>query len=172
MDSSLTKNILSLCEIFNKHEVKCMIVGGIAVALHGYFRHSMNRFDEVTDKPDIDFWYSPSYENYFNLLNALDELGRDVEAFKKAKSPNPKKSFFKFEFVEFTLDLLPEIKASLKFRDSYKKREIVNLNGIEISFICFADLLIDKEAASRTKDLNDIEQLKKINNHDSFPKSE
>ncbi len=167
MDSNLAKNILSVCKVFNAHEVKCMIVGGTAVALHGYFRYSMNRFDELTDKPDIDFWYHPTYENYFSLLNALSELGRDVQAYKNAKSPNPKKSFFKFDFVDFTLDLLPEIKAPLKFRDSYKKREFVNLNGIEISFICLADLIQDKEAASRAKDLNDIEQLKKINNDDS-----
>ncbi|MCC6725589.1 MAG: hypothetical protein IT258_13865 [Saprospiraceae bacterium] len=163
MESNLAKNILRVCEVFNKHDVKCMIVGGTAVALHGYFRHSMNFSGEVVSKPDIDFWYNPSYENYFNLIKALEELGRDVQAFKDEKMPNPKKSFFRFDSDDYTLDLLPEIKAPIKFQDAYKRREVVRLNSIEISFITLKDLLEDKEAAARPKDLNDIEHLKNAN---------
>lgn len=113
MDSSLANNLLKICEVFNKHQVKCMIVGGTAVALHGYFRQSMNLSGELADKPDIDFWYNPTYENYFNLLNALSELGQDVQKFRDEQMPNPKKSFFKYVFEGFTLDLLPELKAPL-----------------------------------------------------------
>jgi hypothetical protein len=75
MDSNLANCLLKICEVFNKHDLKCMIVGGTAVALHGYFRHSMNISGEIADKPDIDFWFNPTYENYFNLLNALSDLG-------------------------------------------------------------------------------------------------
>ena len=81
-----------------------MIVGGTAVALHGYSRPSMNVTDEVAEKPDLDFWYNPTYENYFKLLNALEELGQDVTKFKQEQVPNPKKSFFRYEFEKFTLD--------------------------------------------------------------------
>ena len=56
-----------------------MIVGGIAVALHGHFRQSIKLAGIATDKPDLDFWYNPTYENYFNLLNALEDLGQDVQ---------------------------------------------------------------------------------------------
>jgi len=103
-----------------------MIVGGTAVALHGYFRYSLNQAGIITDKPDLDFWYNPTYDNYFKLLNALEELGQDITEFKEEQAPNPKKSFFKYEFEEFTLDLLPELKAPLKFRLSFEKKEIVN----------------------------------------------
>lgn len=36
---------------------------GTAVALNGYYRHSINIAGELTDKPDIDIWYNPTYEN-------------------------------------------------------------------------------------------------------------
>ena len=160
MESKLANTILRVCEVLNKNKVQFMIVGGAAVALHGYFRQSMNLAGVLTDKPDLDFWYDATYDNYFRLLNAIDELGQDVTKFKEEQTPNPKKSFFRYEFEDFTLDLLPELKASLKFKSSFKKREIVNLNNIDIAFICLEDLIQDKEANSRTKDLEDLKHLK------------
>lgn len=104
MDSHLAEIILKLCETLNKHEVKYLAVGGIAVALHGYFRQSTGPTRALADNPDIDFWYNPIYENYFNLLNALAVLGRDVQQYKNEQTPNPKKSFFKYVFEDFTHD--------------------------------------------------------------------
>ena len=75
--------------------------------------------------------------------------------------PNPKKSFFRYELEQFTLDFLPELKAPLKFELSFEKREVVALNGIHIPFISYDDLIVDKEINARSKDINDIEQLKK-----------
>lgn len=161
MDRNLANSIIQICSALNKHNVQYMIVGGTAVALHGYFRQSINLAGIATDKPDLDFWYNPTYENYFNLLNALEDLGQDVTEFKQEQAPNPKKSFFKYELEHFTLDLLPELKAKLLFGASFKTREVVSLNDSDISFISFDDLIKDKEANARPKDLSDIEQLKK-----------
>lgn len=108
----------------------------------------------------MDFWYNPTYENYFKLLNALEELGQDVTEFKKEQAPNPKSSFFKYKFENFTLDFLPALKAALTFRLSYDKREVITLNEVDIPFIDFEDLIADKQATSRPKDIHDIEQLK------------
>lgn len=92
-----------------------MLVGGTAVALNGYYRHSINISGELPEKPDVDVWYNPTYNNYFNILKVMEELGQDISAFKNEQTPNPKKSFFKLDFGGFTLDLLPEIKANIKF---------------------------------------------------------
>ena len=70
-----------------------MIVGGMAVALHGYFRRSINTSGSLAEKPDFDFWYNPTYENQFQLLNALEELGEEVKEFKDEKTPDPKTHF-------------------------------------------------------------------------------
>ncbi len=163
MDSNLVSGILRICAALNKYKVQYMIVGGMAVALHGYFRRSINTTGSLADKPDFDFWYNPTYENYFYLLHALEELGEDVKEFKDEKTPDPNKSFFKYEFKDFTLDLLPKLKAPLKFMKCYEKREIVNFDGIDVAFISLENLIEDKKATSRPKDLTDIEQLKNRN---------
>ncbi len=161
MEKALGDIILHVCNVLNKHSVQYIMVGGAAVALHGYFRHSINHEGEISDKPDLDFWYNPTYENYFNLLNALEELGQNVSKFKEEQSPDPKNSFFRYQLDKFNLDLLPKLKAPLKFRDSFTRKEIVTLKNIEIPFINYDDLILDKETNSRPKDKTDIEELKK-----------
>jgi hypothetical protein len=92
-------------------------------------------------------------------LNALQDLGQDVTKFKEEKTPNPKGSFFRYEFEKFALDFLPELKASLRFRPSFNRREIVTFNNTEIPFINYEDLILDKKTNARSKDISDIEQL-------------
>ncbi len=75
MESDLAAYVLRVCEILNKHAIEYMIVGGVAMALHGYYRKSIAPDGTQTDKPDIDIWYNPSYGNYFQvLLDALEAL--------------------------------------------------------------------------------------------------
>jgi len=164
MKNTLTDNILNICQILSKHSVEYLIVGGAAVALHGYFRPSVDSVENFADKPDLDFWYNPTYSNYFNLLNAFNELELDVEEFKNEAEPNPKKSFFKFESENFTLDFLPTLKGLTKFNNSFRNKEVVNLLGTEIWFIGYHDLIKDKQENPRPKDLTDIEQLKNRRN--------
>ncbi|GAA4394358.1 hypothetical protein GCM10023187_00060 [Nibrella viscosa] len=107
----------------------------------------------------MDFWFNPTYDNYFKLLDALEDLGQDVSKFKEEQTPNPKRSFFRYEFETFTLDFLPEVKAPLNFRSSFNKKEIVTLNDTEIPFISYEDLISDKKTNARSKDIIDLEQL-------------
>lgn len=159
MEKTLTNSILSVCKALNKFSVEYMIVGGTAVALYGYYRRSTNSDGGESEKPDLDFWYNPNYENYYKLLNALEDLGQDVSRFKEEQTPNPKKSFFRYEFEKFTLDFLPALKTLLKFNSSFAKREIITLDGTDIPFINYEDLLLDKQVNARSKDITDIEQL-------------
>ena len=48
MESDLVNTILRVCGILNRHSIQYMVVGGAAVALHGYYRHSVNLWGEVT----------------------------------------------------------------------------------------------------------------------------
>jgi len=145
MENDLVDYILRICEVLNKHAVNYMIVGGAAVALHGYFRRSIGPDGKPADKPDMDIWYNPTYDNYFRLLDALEELGHDVDEFKNEQAPNPKKSFFKYDLDDFTLDFLPILKAKLPFQPSYKKRELVSFRNVDIPFISYEDLISDKK---------------------------
>ncbi|TDH23448.1 hypothetical protein EXU57_16700 [Segetibacter sp. 3557_3] len=167
MEDKLTDIILRICEVLNSCSVRYMIVGGSAVALHGFFRWSQSKSGTPTEKFDLDVWYDPMYPNYFNLLSALEALGEDVSEFRDEQSPDPHKSFFKFEYEEFTLDFLPSIGESSKFRNSYDTRDLINVEGIEIPFINREDLIVNKERQGRPIDLEDVSQLKKLRKSDS-----
>jgi predicted nucleotidyltransferase len=160
MEGSLADSILHVCKVLNKHSVEYLLIGGTAVALHGYYRLSRQTSGEVTEKHDLDFWYNSNYNNYFRLLDALEELGQDISQFKAEKSPNPKKSFFRLEYDKFTVDFLPELPGLSRFRDSFSKCEFSKIGEIEIPFISYSDLITNKQTQGRAKDIEDIEQLK------------
>lgn len=162
MENNLKNSLLTVCSLLEKHNVQYMLVGGAAVALNGYYRHSINVAGGLTEKPDVDIWYNPTYKNYFNILKVIKDLGENITEFMEEQSPNPQKSFFKLDFDDFTFDILPEIKANIKFSEANQRKETVEIEKTKIHFINFFDLIKDKEATARKKDLEDIEQLKKI----------
>lgn len=104
------------------------------------------------------------YSNYYNVLKAIESLGKDISKYKAELNIDPKKSFFKLDFTNFTLDLLPQIQSEIRFMDAIVKKDSVNIDDVEIHFISLEDLLEDKKSSGRKKDIEDIEELKKPNN--------
>lgn len=153
MEEKLSEIIIRLCKTLNQFNVQYLMIGGSAIALHGYFRMSRNESGQLTNKFDLDFWYNPTYSNYFNLLNAIEAIDQDVNAFRDEQMPNPAKSFFKMQFEEFTLDFLPTTGTPLKFRDSFNFCDRLLVDGTEIPFINIDDLIHLKEILGRKKDL-------------------
>jgi len=157
---SLIECIKHTCKILNSLDVKYLIVGGTAVAIHGYTRLSMASDGSILGKHDLDFWYNPTYENYFNLLKALKEMGFESD-FINERDPDPNKSFFKYELADYKLDFLPCIIGLNKFFEAYKNRYVITLDDIELSIISYDDLITTKECSNRDKDKIDIEMLRK-----------
>jgi len=164
MEDLVGDGILRICAALNKHNIDYLVVGGMAVGLHGYFRKSIEVDGRIAANVDLDIWYNPAYSNYFKLLGALEELGQNVETFKQEQAPDPRTSFFKFELENLTLDFLPEIKAKLKFNRSFRNKEVANQQGISIPYINYDDLIKDKEATGRPKDFEDIRKLESHRN--------
>jgi hypothetical protein len=54
------------------------------------------------------------------------------------------------------------LKGDSKFKQAYEKKEITTIEGTDLIFIGFDELLKDKAANSRPKDLDDIKHLKSI----------
>lgn len=161
MEDDLRSSLLAICKLLEKYEVSYILIGGTAVALHGYYRISLDNRGELTDKPDIDLWYNPTYENYLKVLKVIKELGHDTSDFENEQNPDPRKSFFKLDFEDFTLDILPEIKAKIKFTEANRKKETIVFEETLIHFMNYYDLIEDKRATARKKDIEDIEHLKK-----------
>ena len=159
MENDLSEGLSKVCEILNKHSVEYLVIGGSAVAFHGYPRPSVAPSGKMADKPDLDFWYNPTYENYFKVLDAMHELGEDVSQFKAEKTPDPRKSFFRIDHEQFTIDLLPEVPGLSRFRSSYNTRIEAKSGEITVPMISYEDLILSKEKLARPKDIEDINEL-------------
>jgi hypothetical protein len=162
MSESPEATLLRLCRLLSKHGVEYLIVGGAAVAIYGHYRMSLLPSGEASDKYDFDFWYNPTYANYYRLLEALGEFGIDVTKYKNEQEPNPRKSFFKHGLEDFTLDFLPEILGPGRFADSFRRKSVSTLEGVEIYTVALSDLILSKQATNREKDRQDIAALQAL----------
>ena len=76
--NKLREILLNTCKHLNDNNVEYMIIGGTAVAFHGFSRPSMGMGGGIIDKYDIDIWYNPVITNYYNLLKAIKATGKKV----------------------------------------------------------------------------------------------
>jgi len=58
------------------------------------------------------------------------------------------------------IDIINEA-SGIQFDESYQKREVVNVEGVEISLISREDLIKNKMASGRAQDIADAEILSK-----------
>jgi len=159
VSTTILENLQHVCQILNEHAVEYLTIGGSAVALHGYQRISTDSSGRPAKVDDLDFWYNPTYDNYFKLLNAMEKLGQDVSDFRAEQSPDPKHSFFRVQRPEYTLDFLPEVPGLPRFREAFNQKGTTTLGEVEIPFINLDLLIQSKQALNRPKDQEDIRQL-------------
>jgi|JI9StandDraft_2_1071091.scaffolds.fasta_scaffold264343_2 predicted nucleotidyltransferase len=162
MYNDFTKHILRVCKSLNEFRVHFVIVGGTASGFHGFYRLTVDYNGLPTEKHDFDFWFDPTYENYFNILKAMKSLGKDTSRLESESAPNPKKSFLKFDFEEFKIDFLPEIKGLESFSNSYSRASTSIVGSVEFKILSLEDLIKAKESDSRPKDISDLEELRKL----------
>ena len=159
MPSKSEITVAHLYEALSKRKVEYLIVGGMAVEKYGYQRISRGPDGLPTEKQDIDIWYKPTISNYYNLVKVLGDLGASVNELTSGVV-NPKKSYLRQEFENFKLDCVPVMIALDDFSKSYADKRIAHFNKIAVPIISYNDLIKNKEAMARAKDLEDIKQLK------------
>lgn len=143
----LDKDFKEFLALLSQQEVEYLVVGGYAVAFHGHPRYT----------GDIDIWINPTKTNAEKLIRAIEEFGFEVEPLKQVD--------FEKETVAFHLgsppiriDIMNRI-SGIKFLDCYSRRIEMAMEGIKIYYISLPDLIANKRASGRHKDLGDIEQL-------------
>ena len=147
------KDIKNLLLSLNKHQVKYILVGGFAVNIHGYHRTTN----------DLDLWIKEEEENTNRLIKALQE--NDIPGVEHLKGNKLVPGFTALTFGEknFTIDLMNFLKAfkEADFDEVYDRSLLAEFDGVTFQVIHKEDLIIEKKAASRHKDLDDLEHLTK-----------
>jgi len=155
LTSSDFKDLLNL---FEKHKVRYLIVGGYAV-----MKYSEPRFTK-----DLDILIAADHENAKSVYTALIEFGAPLENLT-SEDFSQEGFFYQMGRPPIRVDILMSI-PGIKFEDAWKNREVVQLNNLKLLFISRSDLIHSKEASGRPQDKIDVEKLKEAEQMDALDK--
>lgn len=147
MDLGLPIDFEEFLKSLRAHKVEYLLIGGYAVAWHGYPRATA----------DLDVWIRVSPENARRVVDALFEFGFESpeltpELFLKIPG------IVRMGVPPVRIEILTEI-SGVKFDDCYSRRIVDRLGTTEVDIIGFEDLRLNKKASGRFKDLDDLENL-------------
>lgn len=148
------KDVFQFFHDLEKRKVKYLLVGGFAMAFHGYVRATS----------DLDLWIKDDPENIEKLKLVFSENG--VVGIEKIKSLQLVAGFTQFKVGNsgFVVDPMTSMKAfnSFDFDRCYERAKPGEFNGIHFKVIHMNDLLKEKEATNRPKDQADIIHLREM----------
>lgn len=136
-----------LLRLLEEHAIEYMIVGGYAVAFHGFPRFTK----------DIDLFFRLTSENAIRLRQALVDFGfreeeLPIEAFTTIGN------VLTFGTAPTRVDLINEIDG-VTYDEARPNVVRGKYGDVEVTFIGLADLLKNKKSTPRTKDKGDVEEL-------------
>lgn len=144
------QDFIDFIDLLNKYQVKYMVVGAYALSFHGRPRHT----------GDLDIWIKPELENASKMVKVLVEFGFGQLGLIE-------EDFLKEDYVTqlgyppLRIDLLNTI-SGVNFDEAYHTRLETEIDGLQISLISVNDLIRNKLAVGRPKDIGDIEELEKL----------
>jgi len=146
---TLNQNFLEFIGLLESHDVDYLIIGGYAVALHGFPRFT----------GDIDFFVAVNPENAAKLIDVFKAFGFGEIGINQ-------EDFLQPDFVveigrePRKIQVLTGIDG-VTFSDCRSRRVEIELQGMNLKFIGKEDLIRNKKASARSKDLIDVDELNK-----------
>lgn len=154
-------------DLFNKlavYDVDYLLIGGLAVSLHGIERATM----------DIDITVAMRPDNMGHLVACAKDLGlkpvapvpldalNNIALLKQWHTEKNMQAFSMQtdELAGVTLDVL--LFTAIDFEDMHQRAVYFDIGDVHIPVASIDDLIALKQAAGRAIDLSDITHLKKI----------
>lgn len=131
-------------------KVEFLLAGAYAMAVHGFPRATM----------DIDFWIMPNPANAAALIRALERFGAPLTDVSPAD--------FETEGLVLQIGVAPRridlitSADGLRFEEAFAHSLTVEIDGIPVHVLSKDDLIRNKRAAGRMKDLADVEMLEQM----------
>lgn len=146
--ASLLEEFTSLITAFDKEEIEYAVCGGLAMAIHGFTRATV----------DIDLLIEPeSLEKAFSVAEGegYDIRGLDI-SFKERAVEIRRVSKIDDDGEVLSLDLLM---VTPQVQDVWETREFISFLGTKLPVVSREGLKKMKVLAGRPQDLADIERL-------------
>lgn len=138
-----------LLQLLERHKAEYVIVGGYAVAFHGYPRFTK----------DIDIFFRNSKENIGKVRKALIDFGFSGEDLEEALFVETG-SIIQFGVSPLRVDITNEIDG-VTFDEAISNSVRGKYGEIDVNFIGRLELIKNKKASGRDQDLLDAKKLEK-----------
>ena len=150
MERGMNRDFVEMLCALSETEAEFLVVGAYAVAAHGHPRAT----------GDLDIWVRPSTENAEKVFQALQVFGAPLAnlSLEDLSQPN---IVFQIGVAPFRIDLLTSI-TGVHFSRAWENKISMTIEGQEFFCIGLDDLLINKKATGRPKDIADIDSLENL----------
>jgi predicted nucleotidyltransferase len=142
------KDILSE---FLERKVDFLLVGAYAMAAHGFPRST----------GDIDLFVRATPKNAQNVYAGIVAFGAPLHDLTIENLSTPG-IVFQIGVAPIRIDILTKIDG-VTFESAWNTRLMVGWDGLLVPVIGLPELIANKRAAGRTKDIADAEQLEQLN---------
>ena len=134
----------------NDAEVDYLVVGAYAVAAHGFPRAT----------GDLDIWVRANPESAEGLLKALTVFGAPMHKVSADDFSSPS-IVFQIGVPPGRIDILTDV-SGINFDAAWANRMTVEIDGVKLSIIGRSDLIANKRATGRPKDIADLAFLESV----------
>lgn len=143
----MNQDFVDLLRAFIAAEVRFLIVGAYALALHGRPRAT----------GDLDVWVEPTALNADRVMRGLASFGAPVAEISAADLARPG-VVYQIGVPPGRIDILTEL-TGLTFAEAWPDRLARPFGDVTVPFIGRASFIRNKRATGRPKDIGDIEGL-------------
>lgn len=147
MDQPLPPDFKEFLGLLNSEKVEYLIIGGYAVSHYGYPRPT----------GDLDVWVALEPDTAAKLVRVLNSFGFASAGTSASTFLTPGR-IVRMGVPPVRIELLNSI-SGVDFAPCYARRNVITLDGVPVPLITRADLLANKRAAGRPKDMDDLENL-------------
>ncbi len=150
----LNEDYRDILQALNDEEAEFLLVGAYALAAHGLPRATM----------DIDIWVLPSPDNADAVIRALNNFGAALQNLTREDLLKDD-TVFQIGVAPRRIDIITGV-SGLQFEDACSRSLQVDIEGLQIRIPSIQDLIVNKKASGRTKDLADAEALEALDEND------
>lgn len=143
----MNPDFVDLLRAFTAADVRYLVVGAYALALHGRPRAT----------GDLDIWVDATPDNARRVLQALAEFGAPTKDISQADLERPGITY-QIGLPPVRIDILTEL-TGLTFAEAWPERMRRPFGSIDVDFIGRDAFVRNKRATGRPKDLVDIQGL-------------
>jgi hypothetical protein len=146
----LNPDFKDMLSVFDEEEVEFLVVGAYAMAAHGAPRAT----------GDLDFWIRPSKENAERVIRALMRFGVPMDEIA-VEDFVTHDLVFQIGIEPNRIDLHTSIDG-VDFGEAWENRITAEVGGLAVPVLGLAELIRNKQAVGRLRDLADVEELRRL----------